>query len=180
MSKRDDILDAARRCFYDHGIGATGVDLVAAEAGVSKRTLYNHFPAKDDLVLAYLERSDDEWRAWLDEHLAGVDDPLDRLLVYVDGYFRPDRPTFRGCLLINAAAELAAGPLLAAVQELKARTHADIAALVAAAGLDRPDETARAIVLLLEGGIALGGVQRDRAVSDDVGRAVRGVIDAAR
>src|ERR1700710_2254090 len=40
------ILDAAARCFYRDGIWATGVDALAAEAGVSKRTLYNHFGGK--------------------------------------------------------------------------------------------------------------------------------------
>src|SRR4030081_13665 len=48
------ILAAADKLFYSQGIRAVGVDTVAAEAGVSKRTLYNHYLSKDDLIAAYL------------------------------------------------------------------------------------------------------------------------------
>src|SRR5438105_10580733 len=48
------ILAAADKLFYEQGIRAVGVDTIAAEAGVSKRTLYNHYPTKDDLIAAYL------------------------------------------------------------------------------------------------------------------------------
>ncbi|MBV8030354.1 MAG: helix-turn-helix transcriptional regulator, partial [Betaproteobacteria bacterium] len=54
VSPRERILGAADRLFYEHGIRAVGVDAVAAEADVSKRTLYKHYPSKDALVSAYL------------------------------------------------------------------------------------------------------------------------------
>ena len=61
MTRSDDrstmqerILETADRLFYGQGIRAVGVDTIAAEAGISKRTLYNHFPSKDDLIVAYL------------------------------------------------------------------------------------------------------------------------------
>src|ERR1035437_6658165 len=50
------ILETADRLFYLRGIRAVGVDTIAAEIGISKRTLYNHFPAKDALISAYLAR----------------------------------------------------------------------------------------------------------------------------
>ncbi|MDP3242518.1 MAG: helix-turn-helix domain-containing protein, partial [Reyranella sp.] len=50
------ILETADRLFYGQGIRAVGVDTIAAEIGISKRTLYNHFPSKDDLIVAYLSR----------------------------------------------------------------------------------------------------------------------------
>ena len=50
------ILETADRLFYRDGIRAVGVDTVAAEIGISKRTLYNHYPSKDDLIAAYLRR----------------------------------------------------------------------------------------------------------------------------
>src|SRR5947207_15195498 len=53
-SPAERILAAADRLFYHHGIRAVGVDAVAAEAGVSKRTLYNYYASKDDLIAAYL------------------------------------------------------------------------------------------------------------------------------
>ncbi|MEU8010491.1 TetR/AcrR family transcriptional regulator [Micromonospora parva] len=60
-SARDRILDTAFRLFYAHGPRGVGVDTVIAESGVAKATLYKHFPRKDDLVLAYLDRVDQAW-----------------------------------------------------------------------------------------------------------------------
>ena len=52
------LLDTATRLFYAEGIRAAGIDRIIAEAGVAKATFYNHFPSKDDLVLAYIEEQD--------------------------------------------------------------------------------------------------------------------------
>jgi AcrR family transcriptional regulator len=51
---RAQILKVADRLFYEQGIRAIGVNAIAAEAGISKKTLYQHFSSKDDLVVAYL------------------------------------------------------------------------------------------------------------------------------
>src|SRR5260370_8606510 len=53
---KERILETADRLFYLRGIRAVGVDTIAAEIGISKRTLYNHFPSKDELISAYLAR----------------------------------------------------------------------------------------------------------------------------
>src|SRR6478735_3621233 len=55
-SMHERILQSADRLFYLRGIRAVGVDTIAAEIGISKRTLYNHFPSKDELIAAYLKR----------------------------------------------------------------------------------------------------------------------------
>src|SRR5271168_2113588 len=55
-SMKERILETADRLFYLQGIRAIGVDTIAAEIGISKRTLYNHFPSKDALIAAYLAR----------------------------------------------------------------------------------------------------------------------------
>ena len=64
-SARDRILDAAFRLFYARGIRGVGVDLIIAESGVAKATFYTHFPAKDELVLAYLDKVDGVWTGQL-------------------------------------------------------------------------------------------------------------------
>src|SRR5229473_8302797 len=94
------ILAAADKLFYRQGIRAVGVDTVAAEAGVSKRTLYNYYPSKDDLIAAYLtarfrhlEPSDAPAR----EQILGNFDRLERM--FADG-------SFRGCPYVNAVTEL--------------------------------------------------------------------------
>src|SRR5687767_12364513 len=58
VSPRRRLIDTATRLFYADGIHAVGIDRIIAEAGVAKATFYNHFPSKDDLVLAYIEEQD--------------------------------------------------------------------------------------------------------------------------
>jgi AcrR family transcriptional regulator len=164
-NKRDQIIDAAQRCFYERGITATGVDTIAAAAGVSKRTLYNHFASKDDLVLVYIELREQRWRKVLDERLEGVADPVDRILVYFDAYFAlPPGEDFRGCAFINAAAEIpdSGSRALERLRAKKERVRREIGALVREAEIPDPDAVAAGLVLLLEGGIALFGILHDR------------------
>lgn len=178
-NKRAQIVDAARRCFYERGITATGVDMIAAEAGVSKRTLYNHFPSKTDLVMAYIEWRDVLWRERLERHLDGVDDPIDRILVYFDAYFvTPDDEDFRGCALINAAAEIpdADDRVLALLQANKHRVQEEITDLVRDAGIAQPEGTGAALALLLEGSVALYGVHRDQTGVATAKEAARRVL----
>lgn len=56
--KREAILDAAIAQFREHGFQRASMDAIAAAAGVSKRTVYNHFPSKDELFAAIL------WQLW--------------------------------------------------------------------------------------------------------------------
>jgi AcrR family transcriptional regulator len=104
------ILETADRLFYLRGIRAVGVDTIAAEIGISKRTLYNHFPSKDELIAAYLARrfrqppSSDKAPA---EQILGTFDSLERRFASKD---------FRGCPFVNAVAEL--GPEDRAVKKI--------------------------------------------------------------
>lgn len=59
------ILDAAETLFYDRGIQSVGMDELRTTAGVSLKRLYGCFPAKHDLVEAYLRRRDARWRTAL-------------------------------------------------------------------------------------------------------------------
>jgi len=55
MGKRAAILEAAKRMFTQHGFDGASMDQIAAEAGVSKLTVYSHFGDKDALFLAAVE-----------------------------------------------------------------------------------------------------------------------------
>jgi AcrR family transcriptional regulator len=59
MSARERILTTAYRLFTRRGIRAVGTDEVIAQSGVAKATLYRHFPSKNDLVLAVLQRREE-------------------------------------------------------------------------------------------------------------------------
>lgn len=96
---REHVLGVARDLFYWEGIRATGVDRVAAAAGVASTTLYRLFTSKDDLVAAYVEREDRLYREWFDRTIeeAGAD-PRERIMALFDALaeqVRPDR--CRGC-----------------------------------------------------------------------------------
>ena len=98
---RDRILDTAFRLFYARGIRAVGVDLIIAESGVAKATFYKHFPAKDDLVVAYLDRVDGIWSGQLRAaaETAGPD-PADQLVGLFDAHRTAcPRDGYRGCAI---------------------------------------------------------------------------------
>ncbi len=60
-SARSRLLDAAATLFYADGMTATGIDKITAEAGVARKSLYNNFASKDELIRAYIERRHEEW-----------------------------------------------------------------------------------------------------------------------
>lgn len=64
--KRQAIIDAAIAAFRTAGFEATSMDKIAAEAGVSKRTVYNHFPSKDELFNHILQQLWDSSAARMD------------------------------------------------------------------------------------------------------------------
>ena len=101
------ILDVASELFYWRGIHAVGVDTIAAESGVTKRTLYDRFGSKDRLVVAYLRTRDRRWRQLISNRLADERlDPVQRVLVPFDVLGEWLVPNGRGCSFINAFAEL--------------------------------------------------------------------------
>lgn len=63
------ILEVASELFYFRGIHAVGVDTIAAESGVTKRTLYDRFGSKDTLVATYLQARDQRWRQLVTDRL---------------------------------------------------------------------------------------------------------------
>src|SRR5476651_666481 len=96
------ILQTADRLFYLRGIRAVGVDTIAAEIGISKRTLYNHFPSKDLLIAAYLQRR-------FTKAPASDKPPVEQILGTFDRLERGFASKgFRGCPFVNAVAELGA------------------------------------------------------------------------
>ncbi len=101
------ILEVASELFYWRGIHAVGVDTIAAESGVTKRTLYDRFGSKDALVTAYLAARDRRWR---EQVLACVDaagqDPMARVMAPFDVLAEWLAPGTRGCGFVNAFAEL--------------------------------------------------------------------------
>jgi AcrR family transcriptional regulator len=104
---RDRILATASDLFYQHGIRAVGVDLVVEKAGVAKTSLYRHFRTKDDLVVAFLQRMDEEfWKTWDEVSQQHPDDGRAELKAQLEWIGeRVNQPDYRGCPQLNIAAE---------------------------------------------------------------------------
>ncbi len=176
---RQRILDTAFGLFYAHGVRGVGVDTLIAESAVAKATFYKHFPRKDDLALAYLDRVDEVWRGQLRAAAeAAGPDPRDQLVGMFDALLTAcRREGYRGCAFINAAAEAAPGT------EIHARTVAHKAAvrawvrdLALAAGAEEPDVLARQLTLLLDGGLAAGVLDGDPAAAEAAKQAAAALV----
>jgi AcrR family transcriptional regulator len=106
-STRERLLHAASELFYREGSVAVGVDKVCQQAQISKRSMYQLFATKDDLVAASLQRTGE---ALLAAYLPGPDDtgsPRERILsVFSWLEHAGDTPGFFGCPFVNAATEL--------------------------------------------------------------------------
>src|SRR6516165_9161625 len=104
---RDKILATASDLFYKQGIRAVGVDLVVEQAGVAKTSLYRHFRTKDDLVVAFLQRMDEEfWKTWDEVSQQHPDDGRAELKAQLEWIGeRVNQPDYRGCPQLNIAAE---------------------------------------------------------------------------
>ena len=172
---RERILETADRLFYGQGIRAVGVDTVAAEIGISKRTLYNYFPSKDELIVAYLSR---RLRPTPPSDLP----PVQQIL---GNFERLERTfatgVFRGCPFVNAVAELkepahAANKIALAFKEQRRLWFRD---LLARLEVDDPDTLAMQLQILADGAIATALVRGDPKVARTAAEAARVLLKAA-
>jgi AcrR family transcriptional regulator len=105
---RERIIEAATELFYTQGLRAVSAEKIIAQVGITKVTFYRHFPTKDDLIVAYLERR----ARWERDAIAQVrqtaDDVPGALRIIAEAIGAEScSPGFRGCPFINAAAEYA-------------------------------------------------------------------------
>jgi AcrR family transcriptional regulator len=158
---KERILETADRLFYRQGIRAIGVDTIAAEVGISKRTLYNHFPSKDALISAYLGRrfvTPGPSEKPPAEQILGTFDRLER------GFASKG---FRGCPFVNAVAELGAEDqavkkIAVAFKESRRLWFRDLLKRLDVAD---PEGLATQLTLLVDGSIAQDLVRDDPAMA---------------
>jgi AcrR family transcriptional regulator len=181
-SARQRILNTAFRLFYAHGIRAVGVDRIIAESGVAKATFYKHFPAKDDLVVAYLDRVDEVWSGQLHAaaQAAGAD-PADQMVGLFDALGSAcRRDGYRGCAFINAAAEAEPGtPVHDRTVAHKRAVLSWVRDLARDAGAGDPDGLARSLTLLLDGGLASGALDADPEAAVRAKQSAGALVDMA-
>lgn len=164
---RERILRAAGRLFYDEGIHAVGIERIITEAGVTRVTLYRHFPSKDDLIGAYLETraqyDRDQVNALVSSH---ENDPRQALTELATVLTDDDFAAMsRGCPFINSAAEFASSH----VARTYARRHRawvteEIEQLLRRVGHRTPASTAHQLMMLRTGAVV------SRALDDNANR----------
>ncbi|OSC43342.1 TetR/AcrR family transcriptional regulator [Mycobacterium decipiens] len=154
---RQRILDAAAELFYREGINATGVERLAAESSVSKRTLYQHFPSKAAVVEAYLRSIEQRVGNPIQSGVPVTDQtPRERLLALFEVPGAGGSPT-RGCPFHNAAVEAAGSmPNIQQIVLANKRNFIDaLTELAKQAGAADPHSLATQLAVLYEGAAAL-------------------------
>ncbi len=182
-SRRNELIDAAMRVFYKQGFRASSLDDVLKEGGVSRMTLYNHFKSKDELIVAAMRRRDEIFRNRLMKFVeSNARSPRDRIAAVFDfheEWFAGEE--FCGCMFINASSEFS-GPD-SAPRRLAAEHKRDIIRyireLCQAARINKPEEIAEKLNLLLEGAIVgarvLGQVENGGADPGAYARLAKGM-----
>ena len=154
---RERILDTAYELFSRRAIRDVGIDEVIERAGVAKATLYRHFPSKDELVIAFLERREERWTlAWVEaEARRRGTTPEEQLLAIFelfDEWFHRD--DFEACSFINVLLEMGpAHPVGQASVRHLASIRSVVARLAEEAGLRDPESFARSLHILMKGSI---------------------------
>jgi len=157
---RGHALGVASRLFYENGVRAVGMEQIVDASGIAKTTIYRHFPTKDALIEAFLEKEDREfWSQW-DAVVAPAASPIARIDALCDWIGdRVRRDNYRGCPQLNVAAEFAdAGhPARRVARRHKDEMHRRLSDLCRQAGVDNATIVAMQIALLFDGAFASDG-----------------------
>jgi AcrR family transcriptional regulator len=158
-SKRNELVQKALTIFYRNGFHATGMDMLAAETGISKTSMYKHFRTKEDLILAVLRLRDENFRNWLYRRMEEIgESPQAQLIAIFDAlgewFMKPD---YRGCLFIKASAEYQEpdDPIYAQAADHKKLLLSHFQHLAEQLGVTNPKELACQLLLLKEGAIVI-------------------------
>ena len=170
------VLDAAGRLFYERGINVVGVETLAAEAGVTKKTLYDRFGSKSALVAAYLTGRDHHFRGWVERSIgthSGVDRPL-AVFDALDSWMDAHSPN--GCAFVHAYGELLGSPDHPAhdvIREEKRWLRQRFTELLRELGAHSPPELAMQLVVLLEGAKVVRSITEEPGAIAQARRAAR-------
>ena len=156
--KHDHLLDKAIELFSRRGFHGTSIDAIVAETGIAKTTIYRHFETKEDLIVAALRRTDEEFRLQMRTFVeAASADPTERIFAsfdFLEVWFQSN--SFYGCPFLSAASEYVEQTDLV-FQEARLHKRLMVAyfeELARAASLADPVDVAKRINLLQEGAVA--------------------------
>lgn len=156
------ILESATALLYRRGLDGVGVAELCTAVGASKETLYRHFGSKDGLIDAVLTARSDRVMRWLaDAAAAAGDDPAAQLAAVFDAlgtwYAEPE---FRGCAIVNAAAQRQADPPRAIAARHLGRYLELLEDIATRAGAAEPAVLAQQLLMLVEGATVVADQHR--------------------
>jgi AcrR family transcriptional regulator len=179
-SARDVILETAADLFFREGFRAVGVDTIIERSGVAKMTLYRYFPSKDDLIVAYLEYSNEKFWEWFEESLGegNAREKLERLFEAVG--VLANNPACYGCTFQSTAAEFPdrAHPGHQVAIRHKQEVVARLKSLAENADAHDPDQLAQQLLLVMDGAWVAARVFGPGNPAVHVGTAARAIIAA--
>jgi AcrR family transcriptional regulator len=164
LSTANRIVQAAGRLFYQNTISAVSMEDIAAEAGLTKMTLYQYFASKEALLLETLKTRYAEREQALEGRLgSGAGAGSERLLQIFDWLEEwLTRNQFNGCAFVNAAVEM--GRTWPAVHRValqsKLSLRSRLGKLVRAAGFRNHASLADGLLLLIEGANTMALLQK--------------------
>lgn len=175
---RERILDTASRLFYRHGFVSVGVDTIIAEAGVAKMSLYRHFRSKDDLIVAYLEQSNERFWDWFDA-ATGEGTPHAQLVNLFEalGTFATSPACF-GCMFQLAASDFPdpEHPANRIALAHKNRVLDRFRDLASQAESPEPEALAAQLLLLMDGAFVASRMFPRASPAAQVGQAAKAII----
>ena len=182
-NKRELLIETAQRLFSEHGFHATGIDMILRESGVAKKTLYNHFRSKDELIYAVLQHYDGVARNHFIKAAEQIGEgPREKLIALFDvahNWF--EQKDFFGCTFINAVGEYSGEDtrVRRICQEHKRQMREYMLKLAEGAGAVDPERLADEIFLLYEGATVTAQVSQDSNAAKIAKRAAVALIDRA-
>ena len=106
QAPKDRLFEVASRLFYQQGYRSVGVDTLAQQSGIGKMTLYRHYPSKDDLIVAFLQNSDEEFWGYFEQITGKTSSARGRLVAFFEGLQAyATAPACFGCPFLNVATE---------------------------------------------------------------------------
>ena len=187
-SKREQLIDTAISLFYERGIRATGIDTVLAASKVAKKTLYNHFSSKDELIVAALERWDEKFTRMIDNNLATLaasqkpNNEYKFVLAFfdiIDNWVNSDN--FCGCVFINASAEYPEpnDPVHRACTRHKESVVELLESLLKETKIENKTTTAQQLAFLVDGAIVSAHTRNDKSAPKVAKQAAISLLSAA-
>ncbi|WP_279584913.1 TetR/AcrR family transcriptional regulator [Xanthomonas campestris pv. passiflorae] len=163
------ILTTAEALIYQHGIHATGMDLLVKTSGVARKSIYRHFDNKDEVAAAALNARDVRWLAWFRQQCDKAARPEARILrmfTVLKEWFQSEG--YRGCAFINTAGEIGDpdDPVRKIAKHHKQKLLDYTLELTGQLGITQPDALARQLLLLMEGAITVSRVMGDEDAAD--------------